>query len=59
MSPRLIFSLVVLLLLVVATAHVLASERAATEPCERGGSGRTGGAQPPDSILRYVVPAGV
>lgn len=53
MPPRLIFTLVVLLLLVVMTAHILASERAATEACER--PGHTGGAQP-SGILQYVVP---
>lgn len=52
MPPRLIFTLVVLLLLVVVTAHIFASERAATEPCERPGRPDAAG-----GILQYVVPA--
>ncbi len=52
------FVLVVFLLLVVVTAHVLASERAASEPCERAGHSCFTGGNPsqPDGILQYVVP---
>jgi hypothetical protein len=58
MPPRLVFVLVVFLLLVVVTAHVLASERAASEPCERAGHSCFTGGNPsqPDGILQYVVP---
>lgn len=48
MPPAMVFAVVLLLILVLATAHILASERASLEPCERLGGGAEG-------IMAHVV----